>query len=71
MLFGGTYNEAVAGQIRGLAFRGSDLRMILPLLVYILIGAAMTAFFSLKVFEHPTGDLMKLGAKIAHAGKRK
>jgi hypothetical protein len=25
----------------------------------------MTAFFSLKIFEHPTSDLMNLGAKIA------
>ena len=65
MLFGGTYNEALAGQIKGRAFVGSDFRMLLPFLVYCLIGAAMTAFFSLKVFEHPTSDLMKLGTKIA------
>ena len=39
------------------------MKMLLPLIVYCLIGAAMTAFFSLKVFEHPTSDLMKLGEK--------
>jgi hypothetical protein len=31
----------------------------------------MTAFFSLRIFEHPTGDLMKLGARIAKAGSKK
>lgn len=70
MLFGGKYNAAVAGQVKGLAFRGTDAQMIMPLLVYCLIGALMTAFFSLKVFEHPTADLMKLGAKIASIGKK-
>ena len=70
-LFGGSYDAAVAGQIKGLAFQGGDARMILPLLVYCLIGAAMTAFFSLKIFEHPTSDLMKLGAKIASTGNKK
>ena len=69
MLFGGTYNEAVAGQIKGHAFVGGEMKMLLPLIVYCLIGAAMTAFFSLKVFEHPTSDLMELGARIA--GRRK
>ena len=68
MLFGGTYNDAAAGQAKGLAFAGSDAKMILPLLVYCLIGALMTAMFSLRVFEHPTADLMKLGAMI---GKKK
>jgi hypothetical protein len=29
----------------------------------------MTALFSLKIFEHPTADLMKLGAKIAKRDK--
>jgi hypothetical protein len=65
MLFGGKYNAAAAGQAKGLAFAGSDAKMILPLLCYCLIGALMTAVFSLKIFEHPTQDLMKLGAKIA------
>lgn len=69
MLFGGTYNEAVAGQIKGHAFIGGEMKMLLPLLVYCLIGVAMTAFFSLKVFEHPTSDLMKLGARIAQVRK--
>jgi fucose 4-O-acetylase-like acetyltransferase len=71
MLFGGTYNEAVAGQIRGHAFAGGDMKMLLPFVIYCLIGAAMTAFFSLRIFEHPTGDLMKLGARIAKAGSKK
>lgn len=69
MLFGGTYNEAVAGQIKGHAFIGGEMKMLLPFLVYCLIGVAMTAFFSLKIFEHPTSDLMKLGARIAHVRK--
>jgi hypothetical protein len=65
MLFGGTYNEAVAGQVKGHAFVGGEMKMLLPLIIYFIIGAAMTAFFSLKIFEHPTSDLMNLGAKIA------
>ena len=68
MLFGGSYNEAVAGQIKGHAFIGSDLKMLLPLLVYCLIGAAMTALFSMKIFEHPANDLLRLGNKIARRG---
>ena len=43
--------------------------MSAAMLAYLLIGAAMTAFFSLKLFEHPTSDLMKLGARIAGIGK--
>ena len=70
VLFGGTYNDAAAGQAKGLAFGGSTLSMAAAMLAYLLIGAAMTAFFSLKPFEHPTSDLMKLGAKIAGAGKK-
>lgn len=62
MLFGGTYNAAVAGQVKGLAFAGHDGAMLAAYAVYILIAAAMTAFFSLKVFEHPCSDLMKLAA---------
>ena len=65
VLFGGTYNDAAAGQAKGLAFGGSTMSMSAAMLAYLLIGAAMTAFFSLKVFEHPTSDLMKLGSKIA------
>lgn len=65
MLFGGTYNAAVAGQIKGHAFTGgTSTAMILSYVVYILIAVAMTALFSLKIFEHPCSDLMKLGAKI-------
>lgn len=70
MLFGGTYNEAMAGQAKGHAFIGSDMKMLLPFIVYCLIGAAMTALFSLKIFEHPTSDLMKLGAKITNSRKK-
>lgn len=62
MLFGGTYNAAVAGQVKGLAFAGHDGAMLAAYAVYILIAAAMTAFFSLNVFEHPCSDLMKLAA---------
>ncbi len=67
MLFGGTYNAAVAGQIKGHAFTGgTGTAMILSYAVYILIAVAMTALFSLKIFEHPCSDLMKLGAKITN-----
>ena len=66
MLFGGTYNAAVAGQVKGLAFAGHDGTMLAAYAVYILIAAAMTAFFSLKVFEHPCSDLMKLAAGRKH-----
>ena len=71
VLFGGTYNDAVAGQVRGLAFGGSYWSMLAAFIVYLLIGAAMTAMFSLKIFEHPTSDLMKLGARIAGTGRKK
>lgn len=66
VLFGGTYNEAAAGQAKGLAFVGHDGSMLAAYVVYILIAAAMTAFFSLKLFEHPCSDLMKLAAKITN-----
>ena len=71
MLFGGTYNESVAGAVKGLAFGGSSASMLAAFIVYCLIGAAMTWFFSLKVFEHPTTDLMNLGRKISMIGKSK
>ncbi|MBQ6440371.1 MAG: acyltransferase family protein [Mogibacterium sp.] len=65
MLFGGTYNAAAAGQAKGLAFTGgTGIPIIAAYVVYILIAAAMTAFFSLKVFEHPCSDLMKFAAKL-------
>ena len=65
VFFGATYDVSVAGQTSGLAFGGSTASMLLALIVYLLIGAALTALFSLKIFEHPTRDLMALGAKIA------
>lgn len=64
VLFGGSYNAAVAGQIKGHAFVGHPGAMIAAYAVYILIAAAMTAFFSLNVFGHPCSDLMKLAAGI-------
>ena len=67
-MFGGTYNAAVAGQAKGLAFVGSSASMLGAYAVYILIAVAVTAFFSLKLFEHPCSDLMKLAAKVT--GKR-
>lgn len=64
-LFGGTYRAAAAGQAKGLAFAGGTSgAMIAAYLVYILIAVAMTALFSLKVFEHPCNDIMKLAGKI-------
>ena len=71
VLFGGTYNQAVAGQIKGQAFGGGTLPMVLALIVYIIIGAGMTAFFSLKIFDHPTGDLMRLSSKIFPGKKQR
>lgn len=65
VLFGGTYDAAVAGNVKGLAFGGSSLSMAAGLFVYLLIGIAMTAFFGLKPFEHPSSDLMALGRKIS------
>ena len=50
---------------KGLAFAGSDASMLGAYAVYILIAVLMTAFFSLKIFEHPCSDLMRLGAKIS------
>ena len=69
VLFGGTYNASVAGMKHGLAFGGSALSMAAAYAVYILIAAAMTAFFSLKLFDHPCSDLMKLSAWIS--GRKK
>ena len=64
IFFGGTYNEAVAGQIKGHAFVGHSGAMLAAFAVYLIIAAAMTAFFSLKVFEHPCSDLMKLASRF-------
>ncbi|MBR0309130.1 MAG: hypothetical protein IJH92_09620 [Mogibacterium sp.] len=69
VLFGGRYNASVAGQIKGEAFVGGDMTMLAAYAVYILIAAAMTVFFSLKVFEHPCSDLMKLAGRIT-SGKK-
>ena len=64
MFFGGTYNEAVAGQIKGHAFVGHSGAMLAAFAVYLIIAVAMTAFFSLKVFEHPCSDLMKFASRF-------
>ena len=69
VLFGGTYNASVAGQIKGLAFVGSRYSMMAAYAVYIVIAAAMTAFFALKIFGHPCGDLMDLAAKATRREK--
>ena len=68
VLFGGTYNAAAAGGLKGHAFEEGG-PMIAAYIAYWLIGAAMTAFFAMKVFEHPCSDLMKLGARIANIRK--
>lgn len=64
VLFGGTYNESMAGLRKGLAFGGSEWSMLAAFIVYLLIAAAMTALFSLKPFDHPCNDLMKFAGKI-------
>jgi len=64
VLFGGTYNASMAGLRKGLAFGGSEWSMLAAFIVYLLIAAAMTALFSLKPFDHPCNDLMKLAGKI-------
>lgn len=64
VLFGGTYNESVAGLRKGLAFGGSTWSMLAAFIVYLMIAAAMTAMFSLKIFEHPCNDTMKFAAGI-------
>ena len=69
VLFGGTYNASVAGQIKGLAFIGSRYSMMAAYAVYIVIAVAMTAFFALKIFGHPCGDLMDLAAKVTRREK--
>lgn len=65
MLFGGKYNAAVAGQIKGHAFMGGTSgAMIVSYAVYIVIAVAMTMFFSLRVFEHPCSDIMKAAGRL-------
>ncbi|MBE6040901.1 MAG: hypothetical protein E7220_00085 [Clostridiales bacterium] len=70
VMFGGTYDEALYGPKAGLAFGGSNGAMIAGFIVYLLIGLAMTGLFSLKIFEHPTTELMKLGARIGERCRR-
>ena len=70
VLFGGTYDASVAGQIKGLAFIGSRYSMLAAYAVYIVIAAAMTVFFSLRIFEHPCSDLMKLAARVTRRDDR-
>ena len=41
----------------------------LALTIYIIIGIAMTALFSLKIFTHPANDLTKLAANIKYKRK--
>jgi fucose 4-O-acetylase-like acetyltransferase len=65
VLFGGTYDASVAGTVKGYAFGGSSLSMIVAFAVYLMIAAAMTALFSLKIFKHPCSDLMKIAAKMS------
>lgn len=64
VMFGGTYDESIAGDIPGKAFGGGMQPMLAGLTIYIIIGIALTAFFSLRIFEHPTRDLMNLGKKL-------
>ena len=71
VLFGGTYDASAAGTAKGLAFGGSLWSMTAAFIVYILIAAAMTAFFSLKVFGHPCNDLMILARVIARKAVKK
>ena len=71
VLFGGTYEASVAGQIKGLAFAGHHGAMIAAYAVYIVIAAAITAFFGLKIFGHPCSDLMKFAARLTAGTERK
>ena len=64
VIFGGRYDAARAGVGRGLAFRGSELSMIGAFLIYLLIAAAMTALFSLRIFEHPCSDIMRMCSSV-------
>ncbi len=64
VLFGGTYDPSVAGEISGHAFGGGSIPMILSLLVYFSIGIGITLLFSSKIFENSTTAFMILGKKI-------
>ena len=69
VLFGGTYKLTAAGTLPGLAFQGSDWSMVGALLVYLLIGIAMTAIFAIKIFEHPCSDIMRFSSWITRQKK--
>ena len=69
-MFGGTYDSTLSGPIPGLAFAGGSVPMIFALIVYFALGIAMTMFFSLKIFEHPTKELMSLGSKMVYKGNQ-
>ncbi len=71
VLFGGTYNAAMAGQAKGHAFGGSEWSMIAAYAVYLLIAVAMTAFFALKIFEHPCGDILKFTQNLYRKSSEK
>ena len=64
VLFGGTYDASVAGTVKGYAFGGSNWSMLAAYVIYLLIAAAMTALFSMRIFEHPCIDLMRLAVKF-------
>lgn len=62
--FGGTYSHSLLGSGDAMAFGGGVFPMLLGLSAYLLIAAALTALFSLKVFEQPCLALMTLSRKI-------
>lgn len=70
ILFGGKYNAAVAGMTPGHAFRAGSTAMMASYAVYILIALLMTAFFSLRIFEHPCSDLMKFAAYVTGKSRK-
>lgn len=70
VLFGGTYNASVAGQVKGFAFGGSEWSMIAAYIVYILIAVAMTALFALRIFDHPCSDILKFSVWITRHKKK-
>lgn len=64
VLFGGSYDASVAGTAKGFAFGENSWSMLSAFVVYLMIAAAMTAIFSLKPFEHPCSDLMRLSRGV-------
>ena len=71
VLFGGTYDASVAGTVHGHAFGGSPLSMTVGLLAYLVICALITFVFSLRIFEHPCSDIMKLCSRLMNRGTGK